>query len=90
MGNVKRICRLLEKILQNPKHVRFEDLDKLLKEMGYEVKQRRRGSSHYNYRKKGEPLVITIPKDQPIKETYVKRVIKLLNLEEFYNENCKK
>ena len=90
MGNVKKICKLLKDILQNPKNVRFEDLDNLLKEMGYEVKQRRRGSSHYNYRKEGEDLIITIPKDQPVKVTYVKLVIKRLNLEEYYDENCKK
>lgn len=90
MGNVKKICKLLKDILQNPKNVRFEDLDKLLKEMGYEVRQPGGGSSHYNYRKKGEPLMITIPKDQPIKETYVKLVIKRLSLKEYYDENCKK
>lgn len=90
MGNVKKICKLLKDILQNPKNVSFKDLDKLLKEMGYEVRQPSGGSSHYTYRKEGEQFVITIPKNQPVKLTYVKLVIKRLNLEEYYNENCKK
>jgi predicted RNA binding protein YcfA (HicA-like mRNA interferase family) len=89
MENLKRICKLLRDILKNPKNVKFEDMDKLLKELGFEVKQPKGGSSHYNYRKKGFPFVVTIPKDVPLKVTYVKLVIKRLKLEDYYNENCK-
>ena len=90
MGNVKKICKLLKGILENPKNVRFEDLDKLLKEMGYEVRQPKGGSSHYTYRKESEQFIITIPRNQPVKVAYVKLVIKRLNLEAYYDENCKK
>ena len=73
----------------NQKHVRFEDMDKLLRAFGCEPKQPRGGSSHYVYRKKGA-TPLTVPFKRPfLKEVYVKQVIKQLDLEEFYEENCK-
>lgn len=72
MENLKRKCKLIKKILNNPKNVRFEDLDKLLKAFGYDVKQPRKGSSHFVYRKKGA-MPITVPYKRPfVKEAYVK------------------
>jgi len=35
----KRICKLIEKVLENKKDVSFKDLDRLLIELGYERKQ---------------------------------------------------
>ncbi len=90
MENIKRICKLLENLFNNPKDVRFEDLDKLLKAFDYEVRQPRGGSSHYVYRKKGKEMLITIPYKKPVKQYYVKQVIKLLELEDYYEENCKR
>ena len=88
--NKKKVCKLLKSILQNPKNVRFEDLDKLLKELGYEVRQPKGGSSHYTYFKPGEKKIITVPYKKPfIKSIYVKEVIKTLKLEVFYDEECK-
>jgi predicted RNA binding protein YcfA (HicA-like mRNA interferase family) len=90
MRNIRRICKLLESLLNNPKDVRFEDLDKLLKAFGYEVRQPGGGSSHYVYSKKGKRMLITIPYRKPVKQCYVKQVIKLLELEDYYEENCKR
>ena len=86
----ERICRLLEQVIFNIKNVKFKDIDKLLRELGYEKRQPRKGSSHYVYRKQGENP-ITIPFKKPfIKATYVKMLIKQLNLEGLYEETCKK
>ena len=85
----KRKCKLLKSILKNRKTVRFEELDRLLREFGYEPKQPRGGSSHYVYRKEG-CYPITVPFKRPyLKEVYVRQVIKLLKLEEFYEKNCR-
>jgi hypothetical protein len=70
----KRIQKLKAKIEQNPKHVRFEDLDKLLRGYGFAVRQPRRGSSHYVY-KRGQWL-LTVPYRRPhIREHYVKEAL---------------
>ncbi len=83
---MSRLKKLVAKILQNPKHVSFEDLDKILREFGYERRQPGKGSSHYVYRKK-DCKPITVPKKKPfVKEYYVKKVIDLLELEDWYEE----
>jgi len=81
----KRLVKLVEKILRNPKDVDFDDLRRLLEGFGYECRQPRGGSSHYIFRKPGR-APITVPKDKPVNKTYVKQVIKLLNLEEWHEE----
>lgn len=73
----------IRKIVQNPKNVTFEILDSILLEFGYEQRSPKGGSSHYTYSKEGEEHIITVPKKKPVKEFYVKRVISLLNLEEY-------
>ena len=84
----KRLCKLVERILANTQKVRFAEIDRLLTEFGFERKQPGKGSSHYVYRKKGcNPL--TVPKNRPyVKEIYIRQVIKLLDLEVFYEEEC--
>lgn len=84
----KRLVKLTEKILGNPKDVDFDDLLRLLEGFGFTCKPPSSGSSHYTCRKKGCPYIITIPKDKPVNKVYVKQVIKLLDLEDWYeNQN---
>jgi len=72
-----RAEKLKAKIAQNPKHVRFADLDELLRAYGFVARQPRRGSSHYTYTK-GDKR-ITVPYRRPfVREHYVKEVLKLL------------
>lgn len=74
---MSRLKKLLKKIKDNPKQVRFEELDKILIRAGFCRKQPRTGSSHYTYTK--GPKRITVPYDQPhIGEAYVKLAIKIL------------
>ncbi len=88
--NIKKICKIVSDILRNPKVIRFEVLDKLLKEFGFKVRQPRGGSSHYIYKKENEENIVVPYKRPYVKEWYVKEIIKKLKLEVFYNENCRK
>lgn len=77
---MSRVRKLYEKVARNPKNVRFEEIDLLLRSAGFVVRQPRGGSSHYFY-KKG-PKIITIPRRQPFVGTvYVKEVLELLKEE---------
>jgi len=88
MPKNNKLCKIVKKILQNKKNVRFNDIDKLLKEFNYTENQHSSGTSHYVYRKKGHNP-ITIPFKKPfIKECYVKEIVNILDLEEFYEKNC--
>lgn len=67
--------KLLERIQKNPTNVRFEDLDRLL--LGYGYSRRSASGSHRIYSKQGcSP--ITIPEHRPVKEIYVKQVLRMI------------
>ena len=75
---MSKLQKLLERITHNPKTVRFEELDKILKINGFSCRQPNGGSSHYTYIK-GE-LRLTVPRKEPyIKEYYVKLAIEAID-----------
>ena len=68
--------KLLAKIRQNPKHVRFEDLEKILLALGFQ--RRQPGTSHVIFTLGKQ--IITIPKKKPfVKPHYVGLVIDILD-----------
>ena len=68
----------LERLRQNPRSVRFEDLDKVLRRFGFEVSQPRSGSSHYVYKHGAYKLVVA--KHEPfVHSKAVKAVIDILD-----------
>ena len=72
---MSRRQKLLRKISQNPKDVRFEELVKLLEWYGFELKRVR--GSHYAYSR--GPLNLVIPHRRPHVHSYiVKDVLKAL------------
>jgi len=74
---LSRLKKLLEKIKNNPKQVRFEELDKILLHYGFAKRQPSCGSSHYTYKLKGFRL--TVPFKKPhIGEAYVALAIDAL------------
>jgi hypothetical protein len=74
---LSKLEKLLERIRNNPKNVRFEELDKILIHYGFTKRQSSGGSSHYYYTK-GEKL-LSVPFHKPhIKVIYVERAIELL------------
>lgn len=74
---MSKLKKLLKRIRNNPKNVRFEELDKILIHYGFTKRQSSGGSSHYYYTK-GEKL-LSVPFHKPhIKVIYVERAIELL------------
>lgn len=82
----KRLLKIVEKIFKNPKHIDFSDIQTLLIGFGYSIRQPSGGSSHYVFRKAGSNP-ISVPKAKPVNQTYVKQVIILLKLEDWYEEH---
>ena len=77
---IMRICNL-------SKDLRFDELRKVLESYGYKMDAPRSGSSHYTFRKQGcNP--ITIPKHEPIKKVYVERVRQIVESEAINNEDA--
>ena len=77
---IMRICNL-------SKDLRFDELRKVLESYGYEMNATRGGSSHYTFRKKG-CMPVTIPKHEPIKKVYVEMVRQIVESEAKNNEDA--
>lgn len=72
--------KLLSKICNLSKDVRFDEIQKILESYGYKMTIPKNGSSHYTFRKTGyQP--ITIPKHKLIKEVYIKLVKNIVESE---------
>ena len=77
---IKRICNL-------SKDIRFNELRKVLECYGYEMNAPGRGSSHFTFRKNG-CTPVTVPKDEPIKRVYVELVRHIIESEAENDENA--
>lgn len=67
----------LRKIFRNPKTVSFQELDRVLKDFGFLLRQPGSGSSHFIYTKC--EIQISVPYKRPfVREVYVKRVQELI------------
>ena len=71
---MSKLEKLLQRIKNNHKTVRFEELDRILVSEGFTKRQPRGGSSHYTYSMGS--IRVTVPYKKPyILEAYVKLAI---------------
>lgn len=78
--------KLIKRILSLSNDLRFDELRRVLKSLGYTMSAPRSGSSHYTFRKNGS-APITIPKHEPIKKVYVLMVKEVIESEEKNDED---
>ncbi len=79
--------KLLKRILQLDKNLRFNELKKVLENCGYVMNKPGSGSSHYTFRKPG-CMPITVPKHEPIKKVYVQMVKEVVEKERKSDEDA--
>lgn len=72
--------KLLKRFLELDHDIRFEEIVKVMKEYGYEIKQPKDGSSHCSFVKPGCSRIV-IPRHKPIKKVYVKMIKKVIEEE---------
>lgn len=65
--------KLIADILGLNPNLRFEELSKALRRVGYTMNQPKGGSSHYTFRKRG-CMPVTLPKQSPMNKAYIKLV----------------
>lgn len=70
---MSKFDKLLQRIKNLDKNLRFEEVKKVLEAYGYIMTAPNSGSSHYTFRKKG-CIPITVPKHKPIKIIYVQMI----------------
>lgn len=64
--------KLYKKIRNNPRNVKFEEIDRLLRHAGFVRRQSNSGGSHYSYSHEQLSEILTIPKNKPVKAFYIK------------------
>ena len=79
--NMSQLDKLIQRIQELDKNMRFEELRKILEYYGYRMEQPRRGGSHYTFRKEGSPS-ITIPKASFIRMPYILMVREVVEANE--------
>ncbi len=84
---VSRLCKLIETLLRLPPEAKFKDVEKILEEFGWEL-NRTRGSHHVFTKPGRRPLTVPTVKGRTVKTTYLKKLIELLELEEYHEQNC--
>ena len=78
--------KLLQKIKQLDKDLRFDEVKKVLLSYGYTFRFPHSGSSHATFRKKGYDS-ITIPTHEPIKRIYILLVKEAIERIDEYEKN---
>lgn len=78
-----KLIKLVELFLSEPVELRFEEVRALLNAFNFE--EVRSKGSHHTFRD-SEGRTITVPKKggQKVKRTYIREIVSLLNLEEWY------
>ena len=72
-----KLEKLLLRIRNNPKTVRFTELEKVLAQSGFTKRQPSGGSSHYIFTKNN--FILCVPKHKPfVKSIYIEQLIKWL------------
>lgn len=71
MNNKEKLIKELE---NNPKNASFANIEKLLSWYGYKLVST--GGSHHKFKKDNKSIIVSLHK--PIKEVYVKQILKLL------------
>ena len=65
--------KLIDRVKEVDRSLRFDELAKVLNKIGYTHHQPKGGSSHHIFRAPGLPP-ISIPKDNPINKAYIELV----------------
>lgn len=80
---MSRDDKIIRKMKQSPRNIRFEEIDGFLRRRGFEAMQPRRGGSHYTYRR-ADGLKITVARPHGGKKTVnintVEQVLEELDL----------
>ena len=76
---MSKLEKLFQRIISNPKNVRFEELEKALLRRGFSESQSGGGSSHYIFKKDG--VSVTIPRHGKfVGEVYVHMAIAAMGI----------
>lgn len=81
-----KLSKLIQKFLASPPEVRFEEVRTLLEGLGFH-EARSKGSHHIFRDEQGRQLTIPKKGGQKVKRPYIQKIVELLNLEDWKDDN---
>jgi predicted RNA binding protein YcfA (HicA-like mRNA interferase family) len=81
-----KLSKLIKYLLSRPPEARFEEISYVLEAFGYQ-EIRVRGSHHAFENEQGEVIIIPKKGGKKVKRTYIEETIRLLDLENWKDEN---
>jgi predicted RNA binding protein YcfA (HicA-like mRNA interferase family) len=81
-----KLSNLIQKFLASPPEVRFEEVRTLLEGLGFH-EERSKGSHHIFRDEQGRQLTIPKTGSQKVKRPYIQKIVELLNLEDWKDDN---
>jgi predicted RNA binding protein YcfA (HicA-like mRNA interferase family) len=82
---VSAVTKLVRRFLDEPNTIEVDDVRRLLNAFGY--RETRKGSEYIFHKKGAYPITVPTVKGRHVKSPYVKRLSRLLLLEEWYERN---
>ena len=73
--------KLVEELYSQNTEIRFEEIRKILENIGYKMKETGSGSSHVTFRKAG-CMPVTIPRHKNLKKAYIELVREVVEKED--------
>lgn len=83
-----KLEKLVESFLSNSSDFKFSDVEQVLKAFGFQ-ELRSKGSHHIFGHPDGRKLPSIPKKSGKVKKTYVKRIVQILELKEWYEQQQK-
>lgn len=82
---MSQLKKLVRSFLSSPSEASFEDVKRLLE--AFDFQEVRSSGSHVMFRHK-DGRMQSVPKQngRKVKKVYIKQIVKLLNLEDWYND----
>lgn len=77
---MSKLEKLISRVCKLSLDIRFDELAKILQYFGYEMRQSKKGSSHYIFSKNNESNIV-IPKKQKMSKIYIKLVKEVIEKE---------
>ncbi|MDX2254656.1 MAG: type II toxin-antitoxin system HicA family toxin [Pseudanabaenaceae cyanobacterium bins.39] len=81
-----KLSKLIQKFLASPPEVRFDEVRTLLEGLGFH-EVRSKGSHHIFRDELGRQLTIPKTGGQKVKRPYIQRIVEMLNLEDWKDDN---
>ena len=77
--------KLVRKFIEEPHKIKIPDIERLLGELGYE-ERRNPGSERIFHKKGANPITVPTVSGRAVKVMYVKRIAKILYLEDLLDK----